>query len=143
MTYWTLRLKVTASGLAALASLAAVAAIGERALVADLCANQLIQEYPSPDRPFKIVVFERDCGATTPFATQASIVPLDAPTPDGPGNLCSVDDDHGRAPPGPGGDPVLEVRWNGPRSAVLKYAALARRWSGARRSDVVVAFDTF
>ena len=38
------------------------------------CGNQLLHEYYSPDNARKVIVFERDCGATTGFTTQVSIL---------------------------------------------------------------------
>lgn len=40
----------------------------------DMCGNDLHKEYPSPNNHFKAVVFQRDCGATTGFSTQISII---------------------------------------------------------------------
>lgn len=45
------------------------------ALGPDLCANQIYQEVYSADRTLKAVVFQRDCGATTGFSTQVSVLP--------------------------------------------------------------------
>jgi hypothetical protein len=41
----------------------------------DFCANQIYQEVYSADRTLKAVVFQRDCGATTGFSTQVSVLP--------------------------------------------------------------------
>ena len=45
------------------------------ALWPDLCVNQIYQEVYAPDRTLKAVVFLRDCGATTGFSTQVSVLP--------------------------------------------------------------------
>jgi hypothetical protein len=42
-------------------------------LTESLCQNQLLRRYPSPDRALEIVVFVRNCGATTAFSTQAAV----------------------------------------------------------------------
>lgn len=39
-----------------------------------ICGNQVVSEYFSPNRKNKVIVFVRDCGATTGFWTNASIV---------------------------------------------------------------------
>jgi len=39
-----------------------------------MCKNKIYQEYLSPDKSYKAVVFQRDCGATTAFSTQISIL---------------------------------------------------------------------
>jgi hypothetical protein len=43
----------------------------------DLCGNDPISETPSPNGQMKVVVFQRDCGATTGFSTQVSVLPID------------------------------------------------------------------
>jgi hypothetical protein len=40
-----------------------------------LCANSLTQTLASPDGRLKAVAFSRDCGATTDFSEQLSILP--------------------------------------------------------------------
>lgn len=44
------------------------------ALWDDMCRNQIVEEAQSPDRKFKAVIFTRDCGATTGYSTQLSIL---------------------------------------------------------------------
>ena len=44
---------------------------------ADLCGNELLHSVRSPNGKFTAVVFVRDCGATTVFSTQVSIVSAD------------------------------------------------------------------
>jgi hypothetical protein len=38
------------------------------------CGNSLVSVHPSPDGSFVAVVFYRNCGATTPFTTEISVV---------------------------------------------------------------------
>ena len=40
----------------------------------DMCGNQIISEVTSPDGQLKAVVFVRDCGATTSYSAQLSIL---------------------------------------------------------------------
>jgi hypothetical protein len=40
----------------------------------DMCGNEVFQEVYSPSNKYKAVVFQRDCGATTGFSTQVSII---------------------------------------------------------------------
>lgn len=40
----------------------------------DMCGNEVYSEVLSPDGEYKAVVFQRDCGATTGFSTQVSII---------------------------------------------------------------------
>jgi len=50
------------------------------------CRNEIQEEHVSPDGSIKLVVFSRDCGATTGFNTQVSVLPIDTALPDSPGN---------------------------------------------------------
>jgi hypothetical protein len=43
-------------------------------ITADICKNEIYKEYISPDKALKAIVFQRDCGATTGFSTQISIL---------------------------------------------------------------------
>jgi hypothetical protein len=40
----------------------------------DSCANQIVDIKISPDKKYQAVTFTRDCGATTAFSTQVSIL---------------------------------------------------------------------
>ncbi|HKW00131.1 MAG TPA: hypothetical protein VJN96_09910 [Vicinamibacterales bacterium] len=108
------------------------------------CGNEKLAEYPSPDGKLKVIVFERDCGATTSFSTQASIVPTRAGMPGGSGNLFIADADHGSAPPGDGGGPELRVRWIDEQTVELAHHALARVFkSEPTLGGVRATFTTF
>jgi hypothetical protein len=39
-----------------------------------MCRNDLAAESVSPDKQYKAVIFKRDCGTTTGFNTQISIL---------------------------------------------------------------------
>jgi hypothetical protein len=67
-----------------------------------------------------VVVFTRDCGATTDFSTHASVLSASASLPDDAGNAFIVDSNHGRAPRG------LEVTWRDARKVELYRHADAR-----------------
>lgn len=43
-------------------------------LAQDMCGNEIFSSVISPDKKHKAVVFQRDCGATTDFSTQLSII---------------------------------------------------------------------
>jgi hypothetical protein len=45
---------------------------------ASMCANGIVREETSPERRWRVVIFERDCGATVRESTQMSIAPADA-----------------------------------------------------------------
>ena len=43
-------------------------------LTAELCGNTLLSDSVSPNGRLKVVVFRRDCGATTGFSTHVSVL---------------------------------------------------------------------
>lgn len=58
-----------------------------------VCGNDHAQEFPSPTGALKAVVFRRDCGATTSFTMNVSILPAGQALPNQPGNVFVKDDD--------------------------------------------------
>ncbi len=52
----------------------------------DMCGNEVKQTVASPSGKLAAVVFSRDCGATTGFSTQVSIIPLGRSLPNEAGN---------------------------------------------------------
>ena len=59
----------------------------------------------------RAVIFQRDCGATTGFSTQISILPAQAQLGGDGGNVFVADTDHGAAPSDGVGGPEVHVRW--------------------------------
>jgi hypothetical protein len=47
------------------------------AVFSDMCGNQIVSETFSPNKKNKAVIFVRDCGATTGYSTQVSILDHD------------------------------------------------------------------
>lgn len=91
----------------------------------DFCANSVVSETTAPGGLHKAVLFQRDCGASTGFSTQISILdPEDEPS--GGGNAFRADDDHGKASNGHWGGSWAEVRWLAPDHLVVRYAAKSR-----------------
>ena len=56
-------------------------------LTDDMCANNINKIYFSPNKSLKAVVFQRDCGATTGFSTQISILKAKEELPNNKGNV--------------------------------------------------------
>ena len=56
-----------------------------------LCGNEVIQEAVSPDGTRRAVLFQRDCGATTGFTTQISIIESSGELPNEGGNVFVTD----------------------------------------------------
>jgi hypothetical protein len=111
----------------------------------DPCANDVLNELRSPDGRLKVVVFQRDCGATTGFSTQVSIIPstqelLTSPTrfrSTPSGNVFVADTNHGAAPSGRGGGPIVKVEWLAPTRLKISYDHRARVFSSATSLDGV------
>jgi len=59
------------------------------------CVNTVLEEKPSPDGERNIIVFSRDCGATTGFSTQGTILKRGQQLPNQAGNTFVID--HGGA----------------------------------------------
>ena len=100
-----------------------LAAFGGLALAgcSDLCGNKIVREKLSPDLNLKAVVFERDCGATTGFSTQVSILEASEDLTGGGNAFVS---DGGRGVVGWNG-PWVAVKWLGPGSLQIAYDATA------------------
>jgi hypothetical protein len=89
------------------------------------CGNDLLETLSSPSGGLKLVIFQRDCGATTGFSTQASLLGV-SDTLQGSGNVFIADTDRGKAPSGPGGGPQLAARWIAKDTLELRYHPQAR-----------------
>jgi len=104
------------------------------------CTNESVSDAVSPDGRRHAVVFTRDCGATTGFSTQVSVLPAGR-RPSGGGNVFVADGDHGRAPARPGGGPAVRVRWLDRRTLEVRYDGRARVFKkDARHDDTNVRF---
>lgn len=91
----------------------------------DACQNTVASSRPSPDGALVAVLFQRDCGATTGFSTQISILqPDDKPT--GGGNAFIADDDHGAARVGSWEGSWAEASWLAPDHLLIRYAPKSR-----------------
>jgi hypothetical protein len=55
------------------------------------CVNDVREELSSPNGKMKVVVFSRNCGATTDFNTQASVLRKEEKLPDKAGNAFIID----------------------------------------------------
>lgn len=76
------------------------------------CGNDIVSELPSPDKRFKAVVFQRDCGATTGFSTQISIIPFNEKLgDDSGGNIFVANDNNGNAPLSDKGTIQTDAQW--------------------------------
>jgi hypothetical protein len=107
----------------------------------DPCGNDEVARVPSPDAKFEAVVFQRDCGATTGFTTQISILPKDASLPKSAGNLFVADSNRGAAPSAKWGGPPVDVKWSANRSLTIVTHPAARVFR--KDSNIFVKVGTF
>jgi hypothetical protein len=99
-----------------------------------MCANVIVQILPSPDGELEAVLYERDCGATTGFSTQVSVVPKGDAV--GAGNVLVADCDHGTAPGASWGGPPAAIEWAGDRRLLVRYHAKSRVFKTAKELQV-------
>ena len=91
----------------------------------DMCADTIVAKVTSPNGQHDAVMFQRDCGATTEFSTQISILDVGDQL-SGMGNTFRADDDHGAAPTGGWGGSWAELKWLSPDRLLIRYAAKSR-----------------
>ena len=124
-------------GLAVLVATAVAIAIALRALENGMCANDICREYPAPGGTKRLVVFQRDCGATTYWSVQASILAPGAELPNESGLSLM-----GRgACLGKNAElPAVGVQWHGDERVTIKYPGLTS--SQATLNGVLVTTAT-
>jgi hypothetical protein len=128
--------------LGALLTLPVAAVLCGRAALDGACGNDPIAEAVSPDGELKALAFQRNCGATTGFSTQISVVPAEASAPSGPGNVFIADANHGAAA-GPGGGPKVDLAWASPRRLVITHDPSARVFKAeAERAGASITYAT-
>jgi hypothetical protein len=102
----------------------------------DPCENESAVEHPSPDGKWKIVVFERGCGATVGTNVQMSLLQASRTLPSEAGNLFAIDSNHGAS--------ALEyifVDWTSNSSVTITYPVKARVFKQEKRiGDVIVNY---
>lgn len=84
----------------------------------DLCRVEIAQQHFSPNKEFKAVIYQYDCGATTPFTTNVSVLAADEAIEYELGNVFSAQygsvkgDWHG---------PFAELKWENNNTIQLSY----------------------
>ncbi|NYT39441.1 hypothetical protein HZY97_01615 [Sphingomonas sp. R-74633] len=91
----------------------------------DGCRNDPLSAVDAPDGRLSAVLFQRECGATTGFSTQISIL-RPGELPAAGGNVFISDDGHGAAMPADWHGPWVDVHWLGPDRLLVRYAARSR-----------------
>jgi hypothetical protein len=91
-------------------------------IVGSMCGNQIVTEVSSLDNKYKLVVFVRDCGATTGSSTQVSILRNDKDLrEDESGNVLIVSDNYFGSKRNDFGGADVNVKWIASRKVLIKY----------------------
>lgn len=90
----------------------------------DACANDIVQTLPSPDEKRMAYVFKRDCGATTDYSYQLSILKADEEFQNKAGNAFIS-------------EKSLTVQWTDARQLEVQYALEAQSSKMKREVDGV------
>ncbi len=98
----------------------------------DACDNTIAASSLSPDGVHSAVLFQRDCGATTGFSTQISILGAND-KPSGGGNAFIADDNHGAARVGDWGGSWAEMKWLSPDHLLVRFAVKSRLFKQKER----------
>jgi hypothetical protein len=101
--------------------IAVIGALVAPKLLRGACKNSIIEEISSPDKKNKIVIFTRDCGATTGHSTQVSLIAAGQKLQNTAGNLFIADTDHGKAPSGSTGGPIINASWESNDKILIEY----------------------
>ncbi len=102
----------------------------------DPCGDKAIQTLPSPDGQHRAVLFRRDCGATTGFATHLALVRAGHDDPES-ANVLILDTDHGRAPWNEDGSVPVVLTWLDGMNLRVEYPQPARSFLKRERLDGV------
>jgi hypothetical protein len=81
-----------------------------------LCGNEILSESLSPDGSKRAVLFSRDCGATTDYSWQISILGAKEVLPDDGGNAFAAGTDHGAVQ-----EMKIEVDWKDSEHLIVSY----------------------
>ena len=106
----------------------------------DLCRNEEVERVASPDRRVDAVLFQRDCGATTGFSTQVTVVPVGQAIAVEPESVFVADSDRGKAPAAAWGGPMASIAWAQSGHLVVPYDARSRVFQDA--SEIVVPLES-
>ncbi|MGH9792758.1 MAG: hypothetical protein ACRD5W_16245 [Candidatus Acidiferrales bacterium] len=91
-----------------------------------ICSNDVAWESTSPDGKLKAVIFMRNCGATTDFSTQVSILESSATLPNDSGSIFIADADHGAVLVNRKGIMDVRLTWKSQHRLVISYPGRAR-----------------
>jgi hypothetical protein len=101
------------------------------------CRNELGLEVLQPNGKWKAVSFQRDCGATTGFSTQISIIPANTKLKNKAGNVFTMDSNHGQA------SLRVDMEWVDTNTLQIAYPKRARVFSKKERfKNVAIQYIT-
>jgi hypothetical protein len=109
------RLGVLLVVLACCIGLAGIGRIALDRLGTGMCGNEVFQEALAPNGNLKAVLFQRDCGATTDFSTQISLVSISEEQPIESGNVFIME--------GHPKDKNIEITWLNPTELLIRHTA--------------------
>ncbi|MCF0072249.1 hypothetical protein LZD49_17345 [Dyadobacter sp. CY261] len=91
------------------------------------CEDTICEILYSPDRSHKVILYTRNCGATTGFGTHIALAQSDEDIDDGT-TIFVADDDHGKAEGHPGYYELIDIsaKWIDDDSLELSYDKNAR-----------------
>jgi len=121
----------------------AIVAISDFSLSGE-CRNETVSESNAPGNAVKYVVFQRDCGATTGYSTQVSLIKVGETLKNEGGNIFIADTNHVEAPSGAGGGPEVRIKWVSDTHLQIHHHQLARVFRAERAVDgVQIDYETF
>lgn len=101
----------------------------------DSCGNTVVERLASPDGRREAVLFERNCGATTGFSTQVSVLRNGRRLANERGNVFVASTNGG--PYGAWGGPLVRLTWDGVKVLRLHHASSATIHRAERLVDEV------
>lgn len=112
------------------------ASLAVQRLASGLCASTEVARLPAPDARHDAVLFERNCGATTDFASHVSLLPAGAPLGNATGTVFIAEAGAAGARAAWGGPPVT-IDWDADGALVIRYDATAEVFHAATEVDGV------
>lgn len=106
------------------------------------CGNVIRETIFSPDQTHKIILYTRDCGATSGFSTHIALANADEDIDDAT-VIFVADDDHGKANSHPIYPELIDIRARWVRNDLLElsYDKNARLFKEKARADRITIFN--
>jgi len=109
------------------------------------CTNGVLDSSNSPDQQYKVVIFGRNCGATTDFSTHVSVLTVNENTDKlSTGNILIIDSNNGQdSSKNREGGPVVISQWEGPKTLIITFNSKARSYQKVQRyKDIEIRYLT-